>query len=128
MACVCYTKIVKNMLNSPAAYYATLSIEQLAELQRVKGVVLEVEPKAEEVLSYGIPTLDYNGKHLIHYAAFKDHYSIFPGPPAVESLQKELSKFETSKGTIKYTKENYLPDGLITELVRLRLAEIGQQV
>lgn len=110
---------------SLAEYYSTLSVDQLAELRRVKNTALEVEPTAEEVLSYGIPTLDYKGKHLIHFAAFKNHFSIFPGPSAVMSLEKELSKFKTSKGTIKYTSDDPISTELIKKLTRARLAEIS---
>lgn len=114
-------------INSLEDYYSTLSAEQRSELLRVKKVALGVEPKAEEVLSYGIPTLDYNGKHLIHYAAFRNHYSVFPGPETIQKLKVKLAGFEISKGTIKYTKENYLSDELIVELVKNRLENITRQ-
>jgi len=38
-------------------------------LQELRRVIRESAPKAEETISYGIPTFDLNGRHLVHFAA-----------------------------------------------------------
>jgi len=111
--------------NSLNEYYSTLDKVQLDELERVKNAIHSVQPGVEEVLSYGIPTARYKGKTVLHYAAFKDHYSVFPGSGPIEELAKELKDFETSKGTIRYRADNLLPDTTIMKLARIRLTEIG---
>jgi uncharacterized protein YdhG (YjbR/CyaY superfamily) len=38
-------------------------------LEELRHVVNESAPKAEETMSYGMPTFDLNGKHLVFFAA-----------------------------------------------------------
>ena len=38
-------------------------------LEELRRVIRESAPKAEETISYGIPTFDLNGRHLVHFAA-----------------------------------------------------------
>lgn len=110
--------------NSLNEYYSTLDKAQLEEMERVKRAIILLQPDVEEVLSYGIPTVKYRGKTILHFAAFKDHYSVFPGSGPIKELAKELKDFETSKGTIKYKADNLLPVSIINKLVQIRLAEI----
>jgi uncharacterized protein YdhG (YjbR/CyaY superfamily) len=61
---------------------------------------------------------------LVGYAAFKDHCSLFPtGSGAIARFAKELKGFSTSKGTIRFSPEEPLPDGLIRKIVRARVKE-----
>lgn len=106
-------------------YYSNLSKDQSAELERIKKVAMSLVPDAEEVLSYGIPTLDYKKKHLVHYAAFADHYSIFPGSEVVNKFKEELSQLDTSKGTIRYANPTNMPEKLILKLIEARIAQIS---
>lgn len=88
-------------------YLRDVSEPQRRELERVRRIVRDVAPPdAEEVLSYGMPTFDYMGKHLIHFAAFKNHMSIFPG-------------------TIRFTADSPVPKQVIVKIVQDRLAEIS---
>ena len=87
-------------------YLARATTEQRAELNRLRALVRGIVPaEAVEVLSYGMPTFDYRGKHVIHFAAFKKHMSIFPG-------------------TIRFTAERPVPDEVVTGIVLKRLAQI----
>lgn len=79
-------------------------------------------PEAGEKISYQIPTFTHHG-NLIHYAAFKDHVSIFPGSSGVEAFKKELSGYKTAKGTIQFLLDKQLPLALITRIVKFRIKE-----
>jgi uncharacterized protein YdhG (YjbR/CyaY superfamily) len=59
-------------------YLKEVQPSQRVELERIRRIVKGMVPDAEEVIGYGIPTLKYKGKNLIHFAAFKNHLSIFP--------------------------------------------------
>ncbi len=98
---------------------------QQAELERVRRIILAVAPHAEETISYGMPTYKVDGKRLIYFAAFKDHMSLFGtlGP-----LEDKLGGYNlTHKGTVQFTEENPIPDELIEEIVRYRLANLDRQ-
>jgi uncharacterized protein YdhG (YjbR/CyaY superfamily) len=42
-------------------------------LEELRRVIRESAPKAEETISYEIPTFDLNGRHLVHFAAYKNY-------------------------------------------------------
>lgn len=92
-------------------------------LERMRDIIWEEAPGAEEVIGYGIPTFKLGG-NLVHYAAFKNHMSFFPGSTAHnEALKDELAGFKLAKGTIQFTTDKPLPDELIRRIVQLRIAE-----
>ena len=105
------------------AYLANVTEPFRGMLERIRTVVREEAPEAQEVIAYGIPTFKLAG-NLVHYAAFTSHCSFFPGR-AIEdaSLKSELAGFRISKGTIQYTPDNPLPDDVVRKIVRVRIAE-----
>lgn len=105
------------------AYLAHVAPASRATLQRLRRLVRKVAPGAEEVLSYRIPAFR-QGRIVIWYAAFRDHCSLFIGSLAVQRrFARELAPFVAGKGTVRFTPDRPLPDGLIVRIVRARLAE-----
>lgn len=88
-------------------YLRTVPEAQKRELERIRRIVKQVVPEAEEVLSYGMPTFRLEKKYLIHFAAFKKHMSIFPG-------------------TIRFTEDNPPAESVIVDIVLTRLAQISE--
>lgn len=103
-------------------YLDKVSPAQRAELGRIRKLVKKLVPEAEEAISYGIPAFKLRGKYLIFFAAFKNHMSVFPGAPI--GLKDKLKGYKLRKGTIQFTVEKPLPESIIKEIVRSRLAEI----
>jgi len=91
-------------------------------LQKVRRVIKKAAPKAEEVISYGIPTFKLNG-NLVHYGGFKNHIGFFPAPSAIVKFKKELSEYKTSKGTIQFPLKDDIPFSLISEITKYRVLE-----
>jgi uncharacterized protein YdhG (YjbR/CyaY superfamily) len=79
-------------------------------------------PEATEKISYGMPTFYLNG-NLIHFAAFKDHYSLFPAPSGIEQFIDELRVYRTGKGTLSFPFDTPLPWELIRKVVKFRKEE-----
>lgn len=111
-------------MNTVDEYMETIRPDFRKELQRIRNVVKREVPEAQEVISYGVPTFKYKGKSLLHYAAFKDHMSIFPTSQPIKELEDDLRKFKTAKGTLRFTLEQLVPDEIIIALVTVRRAEI----
>ena len=105
-------------------YLKDVPSPQKGILERVRQVIKKTAPDAEEVITYGMPGFKYKKKYLIAFAPFKDHMSVFPGSAAVGELKKKLEPFFHSKGTIQFTLENPLPEELLVEMVKLRMADI----
>jgi len=105
-------------------YLENIDSKQRAELERIRTITTKAVPTAEEKISYGMPTMTYKGKNLLHFAAFKDHMSLFPTSGPTEELAAKLKDFKTAKGTIQFTLEKPLPESLILEIIDLRVRDI----
>ena len=106
-------------------YLKDFPASQQAELNRIRTIVKEMCPDAEETLGYGIPTFKYRGKNLVHFAAFKDHMSFFPTSTPIAELDEKVAKYKTGKGTLQFTEDNPIPEDVIRDLVKIRLEDIN---
>lgn len=93
-----------------------------ARMQQIRQTIKNAVPEAEELISYQMPTFRLHGI-LVHFGAFKNHISFFPTPSAIIAFEKELSDFETSKGTIKFPNDQPIPFDLIKKIVKFRAKE-----
>jgi uncharacterized protein YdhG (YjbR/CyaY superfamily) len=59
----------------------------------------------------------------VHFAAFKDHISLFPAGAELAPLQKDLVRYRTGKGTLQFPHGERLPLGLVKKIVKLRVKE-----
>ena len=91
-------------------------------LRDIRKTIKAAAPKAEEVISYQIPGYMYYGM-LVYFAAWKKHISFYPAPWGAESLKKEMSAYEGSKGTIKFPLDKPMPLTLIKKMVKYRLKQ-----
>ena len=107
-------------------YLDGLPGEQRAAFERVRSVVTDVAPEAEEGESYGMPAYIYSGRPLLAFRAAKNHLSVFPfSPEAIEAVEGRLEGFDLSKGTIRFTPDKPVPDEVLADLVRARMGEIS---
>jgi uncharacterized protein YdhG (YjbR/CyaY superfamily) len=107
-------------------YLEDLGDSQRAELERIRRIVLDRVPDAEEGRSYGMPAFRYKRKPLLGFAARKDHLSLFPfSPHVVAAVKGRLAGYDLSKGTIRFTEAKPIPEDVIWEILDLRLEEIG---
>lgn len=91
-------------------------------LKQIRQIVRDLAPFAEETINYGIPTFRLNG-NLVHFAAFKKHIGFYPTPSGITHFKKELSQYETAKGSIKFPFDKPIPFDLITKIVKYRVEE-----
>lgn len=109
-------------------YLAAAPPEARAALEKLRKTIRAAAPEATEGFSYGMPAFKLHGRPLILYAAFKNHCSIFPTSTAVmDVFRKELDRYETSKGTIRFPATNPLPATLVKKLVKARIKEIEKR-
>ena len=78
------------------------------------------------MISYRMPAFKH-GHVLAWYAAFADHVSLFPGGSVLVRFEKDLADFQTSKGTIQFPLDRWLPTAPIKRIVRTRVAEIQRK-
>lgn len=94
-------------------------------LEKLRKVLHEALPEAQEGTSYGMPAFLVNGKAVAAFLASKDHCSFFPmSGRIVAAMEQDLTGYNTSKGTIRFTPKKPLSAAVLKKAVRLRLAEI----
>ena len=103
-------------------YLARLPDRERGVLKNLRKTIKSVAPRAEEVISYGMPAFKDQGM-LVYFAAFKNHCSFFPGSSSLAKLKDELKPYQTSKGTLQFTMDKPLPTSLIKKIVKARMEE-----
>ncbi len=120
--------MAKTRYKSVDDYIAAQPLVNQAVLIRVRAIISKALPKAQEVISYQIPAYRQFGRPVIFFAAWKEHYSIYPATGnAVAVLKEELSGYEVSKGTIRFSLSKRVPARLIQRFARLRAQEAAEQ-
>ena len=91
-------------------------------LQKLRQAIKKAAPKSEEVISYQMPAFKENGI-LVYFAAQNKHIGFYPTGSGIEAFKKELSNFETSKGTVRFPFDKTIPYKLIEQIVKFRVAQ-----
>jgi uncharacterized protein YdhG (YjbR/CyaY superfamily) len=93
-------------------------------LQKIRVTIKRAASKTEEAISYQIPTFKLNGKNLIHFAAFKNHVSVYPAPRGAEEFKDDLAGYKGGKGTVQFPLDQPVPYDLITRIVKFKAANV----
>lgn len=91
-------------------------------LQQLRATINKAAPKAEEVISYGMPAYRLNGI-LVYFAAYENHIGFYPTSSGIEAFKHELGDFKWSKGAIQFPLDKPLPSKLVTRIVKFRVKE-----
>ncbi len=103
-------------------YIATFPKEIQELLKSMRSIIKSAAPKAEELISYNMPAFQLD-KMLVYYAAWNSHIGFYPTASGIEEFKEDLSKYENSKGAIKFPIDKPLPVSLITKIVKFRVKE-----
>ena len=106
-------------------YLAELPDPQRAVVAELRRTVNAAAPDATESIAYQMPALrSHGGQFLLSYAAFKNHYSLFPASDVVvAAIGDELTPYLAGKGTIRFPASRPIPLALVTRIVEVRVAE-----
>ena len=97
-------------------------------LERVRGTIAKALPSAEEAISYQIPAFKVNGRVVVFFAGWKEHYSIYPaGPELLAAFAEELAGYAVSKGTIQFPLDRPVPVRLISRIAKFKAEEAEQR-
>jgi uncharacterized protein YdhG (YjbR/CyaY superfamily) len=112
-------------MKHPRDYIAARPPKARRHLRQIRAAVRAVAPDAVEAISYGIPAFKLDGRVLVYYAAWKEHCSMYPMTAGIQHLfAKELKRYETSKGTIRFPLDASLPVAFVKRLVKARIVEL----
>lgn len=106
-------------------YLAALPDERRAAVEELRQTINAAAPEATETIAYGMPALrSHGGQFLVSYAAYNNHYSLFPASGAVvEALGEELTPYLAGQGTIRFPAGKPIPAAVVARVVEIRVAE-----
>src|SRR4051812_15280363 len=111
-----------NKPNNVNAYIAIFPPTTRELLEQVRATIQKAAPKAEEVISYGMPAYKYNGM-LVYFAGYKHHIGFYPTGSGIAAFKKELSVYKGAKGSVQFPLDQPLPLSLIAKMVKFRVKE-----
>src|SRR5882757_9693943 len=103
-------------------YIAAYPKETQKLIKQFRSTIKKAAPKAEEVISYGMPAYKLNGV-LAWFAAHSKHIGFYPRVSGIEAFKKELSIYKGAKGSVQFPLDKPLPLGLVTRIVKFRAKE-----
>jgi uncharacterized protein YdhG (YjbR/CyaY superfamily) len=108
--------------NAIGKYIAIFPEDVQAILEKIRAEIRKAAPNAKETINYGIPTFTLEG-NLVHFAGFKNHIGFYPTPSGIEKFKKELSVYESAKGSVKFPLDQPIPYVLIGRITKFRVKE-----
>lgn len=89
-------------------------------LKTIRETIKKAAPKAEELISYGMPAYKQDGV-LVYFAACKNHIGFYPTGRGIETFKKEIAGYKNSKGAVQFPLDEPLPLDLISKMVKHRI-------
>ncbi len=106
-------------------YIAAAPKDERATLKKLRSTIKAAAPKATEGVSYGMVGYKQNGERLVYFAYWKAHIALYGTSGLfIKAHAAELKPYVQSKGTLQFPADKPLPYGLVTKIVKTRLAEI----
>lgn len=93
-------------------------------LEKMRAIIHEAAPRAEEAIRYGMPTFRLRGRNLVHFAAFQHHIGFYPIPSGIEAFKEELSVYKQGKGSVQFPLDKPVPYDLVKRITLFRVTEV----
>jgi uncharacterized protein YdhG (YjbR/CyaY superfamily) len=65
------------------AYISSCPADAQLLLEQVRRTIRNAVPAAGETISYGMPTITFNGRDLVSFAAWMHHIGLYPLPAVI---------------------------------------------
>ena len=104
-------------------YISTFPGDTQIILEKMRQTIYQAAPDAIETISYNMPTFDLNGKHLVFFAGWKHHISLYPIPAGDEAFQQQIAHYKRVKSTVQFPLDKPVPYDLVEKLVTFLMLE-----
>lgn len=93
-------------------------------LIKIRLLIVENAPDAEEMMAYGMPGYKINKKPLVYFAAYPNHIGFYATPSGHSEFKDELSVYKQGKGSVQFPLNKPIPYELIGRIVKFRVEDI----
>ncbi len=101
-------------------YIAGYPPDVQAIMHKIRAVIRETAPQAQERISYGMPGFYQNGM-LVWFGGRKDFIGVYPTGEGVEAFKDELHGYTITKGAVHFPLNQPMSYDLIRKMVRSRM-------
>ncbi|NII85971.1 DUF1801 domain-containing protein [Pedobacter riviphilus] len=108
-------------------YIANFPIETQKLLQQIRETIHKAVPKANEVISYGMPAFKQNSV-LVYFAGYAKHIGFYPTGSGIEAFKEEFTQYKWSKGAVQFPLNKPLPLDLITRITKFKAERDSEKV
>jgi len=108
-------------------YLEKLESSKRRELKRIRKIAKQTVPDAAEIISYGMPTLQFQGKSFLGFNIHTNHIGIYPyGGEEITVFKDKLLKlnYGFSAGAIRVPFDHPIPEALLQEIIKHRIKRI----
>ncbi len=115
--------IMQSDSNKPSTideYIAEFQPDLRDILSKVRAVIKESAPEAQERISYGMPGFYQKGM-LVWFAGHKDYIGFYPTGEGIEAFKDQLKGYKFSKGAVQFPLDKPIPYDLIKQMVKSRV-------
>jgi uncharacterized protein YdhG (YjbR/CyaY superfamily) len=102
------------------AYIAAAPKAAQPLLRRIRAIIRENAPKAEERISYRMPYYHYHGR-LVYFGVHTGHVGVYALGQTHEA--EGLQNYVAARGTLQFPFDEPLPEDRIAALIRKRVKE-----
>ncbi len=112
-----------NNTNDVDTYIAQFNGETRQRLERLRALVRETAPDAEESFSYGLVGYKRNSKPLVYFGGFEHHVGFYATPNGHEAFKEEFANYKQGKGSVQLPLDQPLPEALIRRVIEYRISQ-----
>ena len=113
-------------------YIEAAPVESRLGLNRIRELIMEVVPGAEETFTYNVPAfslIEGGGmEEQIMMAGYKKHVGFYPHPTTMTHFSEELKEYKCGKGSVQFPIGKPLPEELISEMIQYRKDLIDNKI
>ena len=110
-------------------YLATAPTTHRAGLERLRGAIKKLYPRATEHIGYGMPLFKLDGQPLAGFRAAKTHSALFVwSGTALSGLEGLLKGYDVGKGTVRFAPDRPPPERVVKAILGARAAEIAERM
>lgn len=109
------------------AYIAGFPEDVQEILDRMREIVREVAPDAEERIAYGMPGYKLNGKPLVYFAGYAKHIGFYATPNGHEAFKEDFARYKQGKGSVQFPLDEPMPYELVERVVRFRVDDVSNK-
>lgn len=91
-------------------------------LRKIRGLIRQIAPDAQETISYQMPAFRQHGI-LLYFAAFKQHIGLYPPVRGDTRLEKAVAPYAGDKGNLRFPLDQPIPFALIERIARFRVKQ-----